>query len=101
MGQTWRQMIDRIGHFVGSVSCLTKPYGAGAEGVRAASLYDDSLSDRRFWYAAESIFSTIFENERNRFTEIRSGLFRCSALTVSSGNLRRVGDEPLFIPFDE
>ena len=35
---------------------------ANVEVVPAVSLYDNSLSDRRLWHAAESILSPIFEN---------------------------------------
>ena len=35
---------------------------ANAEVVPAVSLYDNSLSDRRRWYAAESVVPPIFEN---------------------------------------
>ena len=35
---------------------------ASVEVVLAVSLYDNSLSDRRFWYAAERVLSPIFEN---------------------------------------
>ena len=75
--------------------------GAGAEVVRAASLYDDSLSDCRFGYASEGVFPTIFEDERDRFPEIRTGLVRGLPLTVRSRNLRRVRDEPIFLSFDD
>ena len=75
--------------------------GADAEVVRAASLYDDSLPDRRIGYASESVLPTVFQDERDRFPEIRTGFFRGLPLTVRSGNLRRVRDEPLFISLDD
>ena len=74
---------------------------ASAEVVPAVSLYDDSLSDRRVWYAAESVPPPILENQRDCFAEIRTGLVRGSPLTVCPRNFRRVRDEPLFISLDD
>ena len=37
----------------------------GGEVVPAVSLYDDSLSDRGLWYAAESVLPPIFKNQRD------------------------------------
>lgn len=35
---------------------------ADAEVAHVVSLYDNGLSDRRLWYAAESVLPPIFEN---------------------------------------
>jgi hypothetical protein len=58
-------------------------------------------SARELGYASEVVLPTVFEDERDRFPEIRTGLFRGLPLTVRSRNLRRVRDEPLFLSFDD
>ena len=53
-----------------------------------------------FGYSAQPILPTIFQNERDRISETFQGLLLRAALTVSARNLRRVGNEPRIVSFD-
>lgn len=75
--------------------------GGGDEVVGAASPHDDGISDSPLRDAPKAIFTSIFQDERDRFGKILpSGILR-SALTVGARNLRAVGDEPVAVLLDD
>jgi len=47
------------------------------------------------------LLATILENQRDGFAEVRPCFLGRSTLTVRTGDLRQVGDEPLVVPLDE
>jgi hypothetical protein len=69
--------------------------------VRDRSLDDDRVSKGVRRNAAESIFTTIFEDERDCLTEIRSSLFASAALTIRTRDLWAERDEPVAVLLDD
>jgi hypothetical protein len=64
-----------------------------------ASLQDNRFSNGILGNTAQSVFSAIFKDQPNRFSEILATLFGRAALTVGARNLRTVSDEPVFVFF--
>src|SRR5947209_6711723 len=51
--------------------------------------------------AAQSVGTTIFQDESDRFRQVLSTFFHRFALSIRAGNLRTISDEPLSVPFHD
>ncbi len=71
------------------------------EEARVASLDDDRLPNGVRRNAAESVLATIFKDERDCFTKIRSSLFASVTLAIRTRDLSAERDEPVTILLDD
>src|SRR6185436_12688642 len=55
------------------------------------------LMDCIWWKTTESVFTAIFQNEFDRFTQTHAGFVFGFSLAIRSRNLRAIGNEPMTI----
>jgi hypothetical protein len=53
------------------------------------------------WHAAEAFFTTVLQNQGNRFGKIAARIVLGPALPIGAWNIRSIGDIPLAIPFED
>src|SRR5438132_7358348 len=79
---------------------LRKHADAGDEVTRVASLNDNRVANSVGW-PPKSILATIFEDQRDCFSEVLAGFVPRTALTMRSWYLGAVRDEPVAVLLDD
>src|SRR6266446_232100 len=69
----------------------------GVSAKSPASLQDNRFSNGILRDTPKRIFSAVFKDQLNGFSEILATLIGRAALTVGTRNLRTVSDEPVFV----